>query len=192
MGFSQSFRRFAAVTLLTFAAALPLITDAEHSLAAAQTAARLEVSTGGFTYSLRRGNLAGRNAYAVAVFPERSVQIDGLATEQQIASFVEANLDILKHSKFSAGGWYDRASGKTYLDIFAVVRSRNMAVTLGERFNQKAILHLRSFQEIPTGGDGTLTHKLRHTTAVKSVFWSRICTGPCAEKLLKSRATPFL
>lgn len=146
----------AFITLaLALAAAVPLVSDGEVALAAAHTASALHNQSGGFTYSLRRGNLAGANAYAVAVFPERSSILPGRATEKQIAEFIVANFDLLQFRQFSAGGWYDRATHHTFLDISAIVHSRELAVDLGHRLNQKAVFSLRTFQEIETGGDGT-------------------------------------
>lgn len=153
-GLRTAAKVFVALTI-TIVAAVPLVTDGEVALAAAHSAAALHNHSGGFTYSLRRGNLAGTNAYAVAVFPERSSILSGRATEKQIAEFISSNFDLLQFRQFSAGGWYDRASHQTFLDISAIVHSRELAVDLGRRLNQKAVFHLASFQEIGTGGDGT-------------------------------------
>lgn len=144
----------AIAALLLVCAAHPLVTEHEISLTAAKAAENLEKATGGFTYNLRRGSLAGANAYAVAVLPERSVVIRGQASASQIAEYLQNNLDVLRESQFSAGGWYDRASHQTYLDLSIVVRSRQMAIRLGRENNQKAVLYLRTLEEISTSGTG--------------------------------------
>lgn len=152
--------------LLALCLASPLVTEGEIHLLAAQAAERLEQTTGGFTYNLRRGSLAGTNAYVVAVFPERSVVLSGRATEREIAEFLHRNVDVLRESRFSMGGWYDRASQQTYLDISVVVRSRQTAVSLGRDHNQKAVLYLRTLEEIPTCGTGEVVRSANHAKAV--------------------------
>jgi hypothetical protein len=120
-------------------------------LALARTVAVLQKEHGGFTYSLHRGNLAGTPGYAVAVFPHRSVVLDGAATERQLAQFVQDNLGLLQDPQLNLGGWYDRRSSKTYLDISAVISSRELAIRLAREHRQKSITDLRSLEEIPVG-----------------------------------------
>src|SRR5262245_48670538 len=124
-------------------------TEVSDSLALARTVAVLQQQHGGFTYSLYRGNLAGTHGYAVAVFPELSVVLDGPATEGQLAQFVQDNLVLLHDPQLNLGGWYDSRSCKTYLDISAVIPSRKLAVTLARKHKQRSITNLRNLQEIP-------------------------------------------
>lgn len=80
--------------------------------------------------------------------------MQGKASEKEIADFLNTNRDVLRSSQFSAGGWFARSSGRTYLDISVVVRSRELAITLGRANNQKAIMQLRTLQEIDIRGGG--------------------------------------
>jgi hypothetical protein len=52
------------------------------------------------------------------------------------------------------GGWRDKATGQFYLDVCDNVSDREKAVELGANRDQKAIFHLDTFDEIPTGGTG--------------------------------------
>lgn len=119
------------------------------SLELAKTVAVLQRTHGGFTYSLYRGNLAGTAGYAVAVFPHRSVVFNGTATERQLAQFVQDNLGLLQDPQLNLGGWYDRRSSQTYLDISAVISSRELAVRMAREHHQKSITDLKNLEEIP-------------------------------------------
>ncbi|MEO7653097.1 MAG: hypothetical protein ABIZ80_21780 [Bryobacteraceae bacterium] len=118
-------------TLLGQGKSGPHVTGGEVSLATAHGVANVRKASGGITYNVRRGSLSGADAYAVAVFPERSLVLEGMAGERQIADFIEANADLLREPQFVLGGWHDRAPGKTYLDVSAVVGSRGTGGTGG-------------------------------------------------------------
>jgi hypothetical protein len=143
-----------ALSLMAMGGTLPRAINGEVSLATAHIVSTLQKKTGGFTYSLSRGSLAGQPGYAVAVFPDRSLILKGIPSERQVARYIESNADILRLPQFVLGGWYDSAVGKTYLDITAVVRTREVAVALGHDYNQKAVLDLRTLDEVKTGGTG--------------------------------------
>jgi hypothetical protein len=153
----QMTRRLAALTAVSMLLAgslIPHLAGGDALLTTARSVTVLEERTGGFTYHLTRGSLAGTDAYAVAVFPERSLIMDSIPCERDIARFIQSNADLLNDPQFALGGWFDQAAGKTYLDISVVVASRDIALALGSDYNQKAILHLRTLNEIPTGGSG--------------------------------------
>jgi hypothetical protein len=143
----------ALLLLLSGIAGAPQIfgpaTEPSGPLALAKTMAVLQRKHGGFTYSLYRGNLAGTPGYAVAVFPHRSVVLNGPATERQLAQFVEDNLGLLRDPQLNLGGWYDKRSCKTYLDISAVISSRELAIRMARAHHQQSITDLKSLEEVP-------------------------------------------
>lgn len=112
---------------------------------------------GGFTMdTLRNIDYGGTPHIAVSPFPERSAIYTGETTTMHIAQFMEKNIDLLSQKGYSLGGWYDKASGQTYLDVVVPVPKKfsTQAVELGKQSNQKAVFDLETFTEIPTGGTG--------------------------------------
>jgi len=117
----------------------------------------------GSTFTLDGKNRSGeKGVSSVSIFPERSKIIDGSITEKDISDFKEVNKDILKGNEdvLAIGTWYDKSSGKTYLDVSAVTDTES-ATRLGEQYNQKAIFNLETFEEIDTKGDGKPVKNLK-------------------------------
>jgi len=112
---------------------------------------------GGSTWNLKRGNLAGKDLYAVSVFPEKgiSMQIPGKELPQsQLEGWLKFNRDIFKDPRVHVGTWYDSKTDMTWLDAVITIKDRNAAIYAGTKANQKAITYLKNFEEIPTGGTG--------------------------------------
>lgn len=118
---------------------------------AASDIVKLINETGGATYNLDRGNLAGTNNYAVAIFPQAGVILDHIPNEQEINDFIDTNSTLFS-SDASLGAWVD--NNKTYLDVVATIPDKERAIALAKRYNQIAIFDLKNFVEIPTGGTG--------------------------------------
>lgn len=117
----------------------------------------------GSTFTLDGKNRSGeKGVSSVSIFPERSKIIDGEITEQDISEFKEANKDLLEGNEdvLAIGTWFDKKSGKTYLDVSAVTDT-DSAIKLGEQYNQKAVFNLETFEEIDTKGDGTPIKNLK-------------------------------
>lgn len=126
---------------------------------------------GGATLSPRRGDLAGTDAYSVAI-PGRTQIIDGKEiTPDDVEAFVRANEDLLKDDRFAVGSWFNEEDGKTYLDVVVTVSDREQAVRLGQpdMWDQIGVFDLgtlgtgpRAGQEgfIATGGSGGARVKL--------------------------------
>jgi len=116
----------------------------------------------GSTFSASEGNLAertnieGRPIYSVSLWPERTKVIDGKkATRDDFNNFILENQDVLGSSDRNVmGSWYDKASGKTFLDISTVTNNANTASYFGLRYNQKSMMNLTSLTEYGTGGTG--------------------------------------
>lgn len=108
---------------------------------------------GGSTFTPRGENLSGKNLYSVGSYPERTQQIDKL-TPEALAKFKADNQDLLSQPDHAVGTWKDRDTGKTVLDVSKTYADRDRAIAAGKQANQKAIYHLGSNTEIPTGGTG--------------------------------------
>lgn len=107
--------------------------------------------TGGATYNMSRGNVAGQKLFAVATHPDRAVILNEPPTEESLNQYLSQNRDLLD-ADTSLGVWVN--NGKTYLDIVTTIPDREKAIELGKANNQIAIFDLSNFQEIPTGGTG--------------------------------------
>lgn len=112
-------------------------------------------ANGGSTYSYGGRSRSGeKGVAAVSLYPERSQVIEGELTPGHVQAYVDRNKDLLlRDQRNSIGTWYDKDSGKHYLDV-SVVAPREEAIALGKQYNQKAVFDLEKFEEIPTGGTG--------------------------------------
>jgi hypothetical protein len=119
---------------------------------AAQRALNAVEDTGGSTFNLTKGELAGTPHYAVAAYPEREAILNGELTTKQIEQYMAKNQDLLADSSNSLGIWKDAESGKTYLDITKTLADKEAAMKLGLANKQKAIFDLGSMSEIRLGG----------------------------------------
>lgn len=115
---------------------------------AAQKALMLAEDTGGATFSLTNGNLAGTPAYSVSVYPERELILKGEPTTKAIEAYIEKNKDLLTNAEHSFGIWRDAETGKTYLDVVKTLADKEVAMKLGLEHGQKAIFDLGNMQEI--------------------------------------------
>jgi len=115
----------------------------------------LHEENGGSTVNLYFGDLGGAELYAVSLYPDRSVVVEGSdIPEDVLRSFIEANEQLLQDPRVSVGTWYNSENGLTYLDLSATLPDREEAIELGRQYNQIAIFDLSTFEEIETGGTG--------------------------------------
>lgn len=116
----------------------------------------LHQANDGSTFNLTFGDLGGAALYAVSLYPERSVVVEGKQIPLAVLRrFVVDNLDILRDPRVSIGTWFNSDDGMSYLDISATLPDKAQAIELGKKYNQIAIFDLATFEEIPTGGTGT-------------------------------------
>lgn len=113
---------------------------------------------GGSTF-LKGSNVGGLPFNSVSIFPERTVIIPGKdITVADLKSFRDKNSDILKDNEdiLAVGTWFDSSSDSTYLDIAVVLPNSQLEVakSLGDLYNQKAIFNLENFEEIGLSGTG--------------------------------------
>lgn len=81
-------------------------------------------------------------------------ELAGSRGQQIVSSFVAQNADVLGKPGAHLGGWTDKATGITHLDVSHNVRSKSRAVTKGRAQNQIAIWDVKRMREINTGGTG--------------------------------------
>jgi len=129
-----------------------------RNVSVADQIATMTADSGGATFSMAEGrNLGGTpGKFAVAIAPERGEIIEGLASSQQIEQFIKRNQDLLAEPGANVGTWFNE--GRTYLDISRAVDSQDEALALGQRFRQKAVSNLETFEDIPVPVPRTTGH----------------------------------
>ena len=87
---------------------------------------------GGTTYSLRWGNLAGLDLFAVSVFPDLGIAFSGRGLEKSVLEMlIVGNLELLSDPRTAVGTFND-VDGNTYVDVSAVLQDEEQAIELGE------------------------------------------------------------
>ena len=110
----------------------------------------------GSTTHFRWGDLSGIPLYVVSLFPDLGVIKEGKEiSRQELTEFIKRNYELFKDPRVCLGTWYNEADGNTYIDINVVMADKEKAVALGKKYNQISIFNLETFEETPTGGDGT-------------------------------------
>lgn len=115
-----------------------------------------ETGGSGATYNLFDGSLAGQDRWAVSIFPEREVVIEGRAvTPDDIEQFMAKNADLLSDRRVSIGLWKD-SDGAVHLEPSVTIPEKEEAIALGKRYDQQGIVNLRDPENsfISTGGSG--------------------------------------
>ena len=125
-------------------------TEMANDAGAAFKIKQLHKDSGGATFNMKEGNLAGKDYFAVSTFPERAKVISGEVSTTQIEGFIKANKDLLKDESNSVGTWFDKESGKTHLDIVKTLKDKSEAISLAEKHKQLATFDLKTMQEIRT------------------------------------------
>jgi len=122
-------------------------------------------SSGGVTYNLSQGNMAGTDNYSVSIYPDRSKILPSGVDFDEIENFIVANEDLLNNASNSFGAWTH--DGKVYLDVVATIPDQQKAVDLGKQHNQIAIWDLKNNREIPTGGTGEVVRAFSKKSLTK-------------------------
>jgi len=71
-----------------------------------------------------------------------------------VNAYAAAHANVLKEPGAHVGGWTDKESGKTYLDVSHNIANREAAIKAGQARNQIAIWDVAKSDEIRTGGTG--------------------------------------
>jgi hypothetical protein len=99
----------------------------------------------------------GQSLFAVSLFPEPRIAVIFSGHDlpiERLKIFLNANHYLLSDPRICVGTWYDEANDLSYIDIVAVLPSRETAIALGKKYNQIAIYDLYRHEEIDTGGTG--------------------------------------
>lgn len=80
--------------------------------------------------------------------------LSGPHGQRIVSEYVQQNSDVLSKPGAHIGGWTDKASGITHLDVSHNVRSKDRAISKGIKQNQIAVWDVRRSREIRTGGTG--------------------------------------
>lgn len=112
-------------------------------------------SSGGATFSLCFGELAGEAYYAVSLYPRRTrLALDPRSLRTVLTQFISENSDLLADPRNCIGMWHDVEADVIYVDVSAVIPDRSLAERLGRAYNQMVIYDLRADESILTGGTG--------------------------------------
>lgn len=71
-----------------------------------------------------------------------------------LADYAKQHSDVLRQPGAHIGGWTDKATGKTYLDVSQNIKNQDRAVAAGKAHNQIAIWDVKHGKEVNTGGTG--------------------------------------
>lgn len=80
--------------------------------------------------------------------------LSGPRGHQIIQDYAQQHADVLSQHGAHIGGWTDKETGKTYLDVSHNIGNRNAAIRAGAKRNQIAIWDVKHSREIRTGGSG--------------------------------------
>ena len=101
------------------------------------------------------GDLKGQTLFAVSLYPERTVRINGNEIPVElIAAFYRQNADLFQDPHLILGTWYNADEDITYLDVAVVFPERQEAVLLAVTYNQIALYDLGGETEVSIDGTG--------------------------------------
>lgn len=128
------------------------VTKISDLLAYVPQVARTHALNDGSSTNLVTGqDLGGTDNYAVSIYKDRELKLEGQPTEQQIRAYVETNADLLADSNNMLGTWYNPEDGYTYIDVSMVTPTMGEALRLGREHQQLAVFDLRTFTNIELG-----------------------------------------
>lgn len=109
-------------------------------------------TTGGFSATPR--GRTPENGYMVSAPGRSKIVPESQVTPQTISDYANEHSDALRQSGAHIGGWTDKETGLTHLDVSHKIGSRNRAISAGKSRNQIAIWDVSKGREIRTGGTG--------------------------------------
>ncbi|MBS0599486.1 MAG: hypothetical protein JSR92_19685, partial [Proteobacteria bacterium] len=133
--------------------------------------------------------------YAVGVYPHHAKVLDQ-AGPNDLEDFLASRSRVFEHDPDAQmGGWFDKDSGKTYLDVTKVKPTEQEALDLARQFNQKAIYDIGGGREIPNphyspteDTQGQMTEGMRHWIGASPLIDSK---GNPVKAYHGTSATPF-
>jgi len=98
--------------------------------------------------------IGAKGMAAVSIYPTKSLIIEEALTPELLEAYYTLQAEFLHQDKSRMiGTWFDKETGKTWLDVIHVTDLEN-AIDLGKEHNQKAVFDLENIKEISTGGTG--------------------------------------
>lgn len=115
---------------------------------------RVSQPDGGFTYSPLAGEPV--TGFAVSPYPERSFAAPVKEFKfLDLVRYAKKNRDMLGKPGHYIGAWHDPASGKVFLDISVVSKSRDDAARLALRHDQIAYFDLAAGSSVTVNLNAT-------------------------------------
>lgn len=140
--------------------------------------------TGGATYNLTKGDLAGTEHYAVSTHPDRTRILDHEPTPNDIQDYIYRNSDLLSRDDKSVGVWHNTANKTWELDVTSTVSSIKEAVHLAQKHRELAAFSLKDFREIPTWYQLEHYSKVKNLSTLDPAFFGTGSAGEEAKRVL--------
>jgi hypothetical protein len=102
---------------------------------AVDTSYALHGRTNGSTVSLIDGSMAGKNFFAVSIYPARKIELWERPSWQELFEFAKANLDLLLKPDHALGTWFNDRECVHVIDVIVCIPDRDDAMDLGLRFD---------------------------------------------------------
>jgi SPP1 gp7 family putative phage head morphogenesis protein len=106
---------------------------------------------GGITYQMMTNEspAPGDPVLSVSAFPEREVIVKAEnLTPALIAQYYMANVDALTKPGNSFGVWHDTETGKVFLDVVVLAKSKDEAISIGSKYNQIAAFDFKTMSTV--------------------------------------------
>lgn len=119
--------------------------------------AQIRANPSGFSLKPTNGEQPA-NGYMVSLPGHTRIvsesDLKGPHAEKILSEYSRQHALALSEKGAHIGGWTDKESGHTYLDISHNIKNKNAAVRAGRARNQIAIWDVKKGREIRTGGTG--------------------------------------
>jgi hypothetical protein len=121
-----------------------------HSVAAAiNISYAMHNRTNGSTVSLINGSMAGKNLFAVSIYPARKIEFWERPSWQELFEFAKANMDLLLKPDHALGTWFNDWECVHVVDVVVCISDRDAALGLGLRAEKEAVFDIEARREIP-------------------------------------------
>jgi hypothetical protein len=99
--------------------------------------------------SLIYGNTEDEKLFTVSIYPDRAKEFWERPSWQELFEFAKANVDLLSKPGHALSTWFSDWDLVHVADVVICIPDRDVALELGRRFDQLAILDLEARREIP-------------------------------------------
>lgn len=112
----------------------------------------------GSTVNPYEGDMGGKPFWALSLWTERQFKKPGKTlTEADLYEFYRKNADLLSSDpRLNVGTWFNKKDGHTYVDVSVMIplADQAKAAELGNKYNQKAMTNLETFEDFMLSGTG--------------------------------------